>query len=81
MIGVTTVRRKKNHVKTLLNSNGVWVNDPIELEMVATNYFKVLFSSNEPLVPYVLEGHSPMMEEQVSKDSVRDITNKEIQCH
>lgn len=41
--GVTTIRRRKNHITTLQNDNGDWVHDVKLLENMATNYYKDLF--------------------------------------
>lgn len=43
--GVATIRRRRNHISTLQNDQGVWVNEPHCLEILATNYFNFFFCS------------------------------------
>lgn len=43
--GVATIRRRRNHVKSIQNEHGVWLEDSEELETNATRYFQELFAS------------------------------------
>lgn len=69
--GVTTITK-------LQNNQGVWIDDPIELERVATEYFKDLFFINEPSIPYILEGHFPALDSISLGDLDRNINDEEI---
>lgn len=60
--GVTTIRRRRNHIITLQDDTGGWISDPRCLETMATSYFKNLFSSTKSIIPYVLSGHFPPLE-------------------
>lgn len=51
--GMAIIRRRRNRITTLQNDQGVWVNDPSQLEILATNYFKNLFSLMLTLVYFM----------------------------
>lgn len=50
----------------------------MELERLAINYFKDLFSTNEPFTPYNIAGHFPSLETSTLEDLNRDISDEEI---
>lgn len=59
---------------TLQDSSGVWVDNPITLESIATNFFKELFTATENVFPY----HFPTLDDFYVNDLDRMPTDLEI---
>lgn len=57
--GVATVRRIRKHISSLQNEDGLWIEDPRELECLATNFYKGLFSAEASPAPFPLSHFSP----------------------
>lgn len=76
--GVATIRRRRNRITTLQDYQGVWVSDPRQLEALATNYFRNLFSNSEVVVPYPFCRLFPILDIQSLNDMVRELSNDEI---
>lgn len=62
--GVTTIRRRKNSIKTLQNDGGDWISELAALEEMATNYFKGHFTEDNHRSTSFLTGHFPMVDEE-----------------
>ncbi|KAL8159829.1 hypothetical protein V2J09_001366 [Rumex salicifolius] len=60
------VRRKRNKIEGLFDDQGIWHDDPVELQRMVVNHFKMLFSEEvgrEGLVD-ALRGHFPALSER-----------------
>lgn len=62
----------------LQNDQSVWIDNPQDLEVMATNYFKYLFSCGEAFHPYDLSGHFPPIDDHLLTDLNKGITITEI---
>lgn len=76
--GVTTIRRRRNFIATLQDTNGVWITDPHELERTASNYFQELFSRSDKVSLYALVENFPVLEAQVITNLEKNISDEEI---
>ena len=78
--GSTIIRRRKKHVRLLINEMGDTISDPDQLETMATNFYKVLYSKEEDYIPLCLDGCFP----RISKDDfsmLGDVVkDEEIRC-
>lgn len=55
---VATIRRRRNHISSLQNEASFWVNNPNDLEQMATAYYVNLFIGDEVFLPFPLSKDS-----------------------
>lgn len=76
--GVTTIRRRKNHIKSLKDEGGNWVHDSYKLEEMATDYYKDFFKDEDAYVPFCVRNCFPKLENAELDVLNREVTNSEI---
>lgn len=69
----TLVRRRRNRVDSLMNEEGVWVSDGLELKNLALDFYKKLFLADSSASGVFIKGGFPRVEA-----CSLDVLNKEV---
>lgn len=76
--GVTSIRRRRNHITALRNDDGAWIDNSRDLECLAMDYYKVLFSEDTVLTPFPVSHSFPPLDEVCVHDLNKEVTDAEI---
>ncbi|XP_024155779.1 uncharacterized protein LOC112163738 [Rosa chinensis] len=74
-------RRCRNRVKGLLNGQGQWTSQPIELSDILINYYETIFHSDTVdsiALETILDSMKPKVTEEMNRDLVASYTDSEI---
>lgn len=74
----TIIRRHKNHILSLQDNEGVWVQDPIRLEGLMLSFYKNLFVSDGGYIHFPILGSFPIFTEEHISILSAPLTNKEV---
>ncbi|XP_016195052.1 uncharacterized protein LOC107636029 [Arachis ipaensis] len=76
----TIIRRRRNRILKLMNSQGDWIEDQEELRQHVVEFFKCLYRHDNSLSPVLITTRSyPMLEEDIKRSFNLKPTEKEIQ--
>ncbi|XP_071681651.1 uncharacterized protein [Lolium perenne] len=74
-----SARRKKNHIKKLLNDDNVWVEGTAPLKALVLNYFSNMFTSEvQDVDPMVLEKINPRIDDAMNEKLMFPFSAEEV---
>jgi len=75
----TKQRRARNKILGLLNQDGLWVDNEVEIEHLAENYFETLFTTSDPQVfDSALREVPVLITEEMNKSLTKVISPEEV---
>lgn len=75
---MATIRRRRNHITSLQNDTGQWIENSNDLEKLATDYYKGLFSTDSAPKPFPISHSFPSLDEDAVRDFARQVSDEEI---
>ncbi|XP_028114340.1 uncharacterized protein LOC114312309 [Camellia sinensis] len=74
-------RHRKKHIAGIEDGNGGWLTEQGDVEKVAVDYFKDLFSSAQPVgIEEVLEAVRPKVTDEMNMGLTRVFSEEEVKC-
>lgn len=76
--GVTTIRRRRNHILALQNDQGQWIREQDQLECHAIEFYANLFKNDSHFIPFCVQGRFASLTEEEYQSLAREVTLEEI---
>lgn len=61
----------------LQDESGTWIDQPDDLEQLATGYFRNLFSMHDTAIPFHMQNSFPILDDAMVRNLAKDVTDEE----